>query len=399
MFRRGLFYTFLSLYLNTFLNLSLTETSLYATLPMIMSVIFQNFVWGPISDKFQKRKTLIILGEILAGIGTTTVWFIHFIISNYYIAAYVIIIGLMIIEAFWSMSNIGWSALISDIYTSIDRNKIMGQLSSVGGIGRLIGISIGGLLYNGGYGFRNGPLFIVASIVMFISTIPMFFTPEGGIELRNVHQNDIVASPQPKNNYKCTFIIFIIALLFINFGRNSISVPYSPYLKLSDGFNVDDLLLSNIANMRSIATISFGFITGTFSKKFGDSRTLILGIIFAIAALFLTALSNTLFLIFIGGFLLGTSEVLIVAAAYSIASTLIPASSRGKLFGVYNTTFFLSWGIASTIITGPIIDLLLLGGFNDVFSYQVSFIVAALITSLGLIIFIFLEISINSKMK
>ena len=397
MFRRGLFYTFLSLYLNTFLNLSLTETSLYATLPMIMSVIFQNFVWGPISDRFQKRKRLIILGEILAGIGTTTVWFIHFIISNYYLAAYVIIIGLTIIEAFWSMSNIGWSALISDIYTSVDRNKVMGRLSSIGGIGRFIGISIGGLLYNGGYGFRNGPLFIIASLVMFISTIPMLFTPEGGIILKIEHQNDILANQKPNNNYKKIFIIFIIALLFINFGRNSITVPYSPYLKL--GFKVDDLVLSNIANMRSIATIMFGFITGIFSKKFGESRTLILAISFAIAALLLTALSNMLFLIFVGSFLLGTSEVLIVAAAYSIASTLIPANSRGKLFGAYNTTFFLSWGMASTIITGPIIDLLRLSGFGGVFPYQVSFIVAALITTIGLIVFIYLEISLHSKKK
>ena len=70
MFRRGLFYTYLSIYLRDFLHLSVTETTLYATLPMIMSVIFQNFVWGPLSDRFQKRRTFIISGEVLAGIGT-----------------------------------------------------------------------------------------------------------------------------------------------------------------------------------------------------------------------------------------------------------------------------------------------------------------------------------------
>ncbi|MFW9951299.1 MAG: MFS transporter, partial [Candidatus Thorarchaeota archaeon] len=156
MFRRGLFYTYLSIYLREFLNLTVTETTLYATLPMIMSVVFQNFVWGPISDKFQKRKTLIILGEILAGIGTLLVWFIHFLAVDYVIAGFIVILGLTVIEAFWSMSNIGWSALISDIYSSRDRSKIMGQLSSIGGLGRLIGISIGGILYDNGLGFRNG---------------------------------------------------------------------------------------------------------------------------------------------------------------------------------------------------------------------------------------------------
>ena len=172
-----MFYTYLSIYLRDFLHLSVTETTLYATLPMLMSVIFQNFVWGPLSDKFQKRRTFIILGEVLAGIGTTLVWFIHSIFSNLIIAGYVIIFGLMCIEAFWSMSNISWSALISDIYPSVERSKIMGRLTSVGGFGRIIGISIGGILYNGGFGFRDGPLFFVASLVMFASTIPMLFTP------------------------------------------------------------------------------------------------------------------------------------------------------------------------------------------------------------------------------
>ena len=82
MFRRGMFYTYLSIYMRDFLLLSVTETTLYATLPMLMSVIFQNFVWGPLSDKLQRRRTLIILGEVLAGIGTITVWFVHSIFSN-----------------------------------------------------------------------------------------------------------------------------------------------------------------------------------------------------------------------------------------------------------------------------------------------------------------------------
>ena len=186
MFRRGLFYTYLSIYFRDFLGLSVTETTLYATLPMIMSVIFQNFVWGPISDKFQRRRTLIILGEILAGFGTILVWFIHYSFTNLFVAGYVIIFGLAIIEIFWSMSNIGWSALISDLYPSLHRSKIMGQLTSIGGIGRMVGITIGGLLFDYGFGFRNGRLFAISSFVMFVSTLPMLFIPEGGIHLRKI---------------------------------------------------------------------------------------------------------------------------------------------------------------------------------------------------------------------
>ncbi len=397
MFRRGMFYTYLSIYMRDFLLLSVTETTLYATLPMIMSVVFQNFVWGPLSDKFQRRRTLIILGEVLAGIGTITVWFVHSIFSSLLLAGYVIIIGLICIEAFWSMSNISWSALISDIYPSKDRSKVMGQLTSVGGFGRIIGISIGGILYNYGYGFRDGPLFFVAALVMFISSIPMIFAPEGGIESEK-EKEVVINNNTPQNfNFKTIFIVFIISLTFINFGRNSIATIYSQFLTLETGFSVDSILLSYIANTRSLAVLTIGFLAGTLSKKFGHSRTLVLGVNLAIFALIITGLTDNLILIFVGSFFIGMGEVIIYAASYVIASNLIPSKVRAKLFGVYNMTFFLSWGLACTIISGPIIDILLNSGLEEVLSYQTAFIVGALITGIGLFIFLVLEIWLKPR--
>jgi len=389
-----MFYTYLSVYMLDFLGLTATETTLYATLPMIMSVVFQNFVWGPLSDKLQRRRSMIILGEVLAGIGTIVVWFVHSTFSNKFLAGYVIIIGLMCIEAFWSMSNISWSALISDIYPSKDRSKIMGQLTSVGGLGRIIGISIGAILYNEGFGFRDGPLFFVAALVMFVSSIPMIFTPEGGIKSEEdveVENND---NTPPNYNFKLIFIVFIISLTFINFGRNSIATFYSPYLKLDTGFAVGDILLGYIANTRSVAVLTIGFLAGTLSKKFGHSRTLILGVSLAIFALIITGLADNLILIFVGSFFIGTGEVIIYAASYVIASNLIPSKVRAKLFGVYNMTFFLSWGLACTIISGPLIDFL---GREKATSYQAAFFVGAIITGIGLVIFLLLEIWLKPK--
>jgi MFS family permease len=399
MFRRGLFYTYLSIYFRDFLKLTVTETTLYATLPMIMSVVFQNFVWGPISDKFQRRRTLIILGETLAGIGTILVWLIHYHFSNLFVAGFILIIGMAIIEIFWSMSNIGWSALISDLYPSLHRSKVMGQLTSIGGIGRMIGISIGGLLYDNGFGFRDGPLFIASSLVMFISTLPMLFTPEGGVQIRVINDPEIKQVDKSTSNFKVIFWIFILSLLFINFGRNSITIPYPQYLTLSSGFNVNSILLSYIANTRSVAVLLIGYSAGFLSKRIGHSRTLILGTCLSIAAIVITALSPNLFLIFIGSFLLGTGDVIIIASSYALASDLIPAKIRAKLFGVYNTTFFLSWGIAGTLISAPVIDLLIYQGFSAVFAYVVSFLVGAIITGIGLLIFIGLEIILKIKKK
>jgi MFS family permease len=399
MFRRGLFYTYLSIYMREFLTMSVFQTTLYATIPMVMSVIFQNLVWGPISDRIQKRRTLVVCGEILAGIGTLTVWGIHSLF-NFIIAGWVIIIGLSIVEMFWSMSNIGWSALISDLYSSEKRSKIMGQLTSLGGLGRIIGVSIGGLLYDSGFGFRNGLLFFVASFVMFFSAIPMLlFSPEGGINIKTSEKEEYLDFERNNQKNIFVFIIFIIALVFINFGRNSIAVPYSQYLSLNSGFNVDSVLLSFIVNTRSVATIIIGFIAGFLSKKFGHYRTLILGTSLGILALLITASTIYLELIFVGSFLIGAAEVIIYASSYAIASILIPAKRRGKLFAVYNTTFFLSWGFASTLISGPLIDFLINQGNSEVFAYQMGFLVGALMCLIGLIVFILLEIWLFIKKK
>ena len=65
MFRRGMFYAYLSIYLRYFLHLSVTETTLFATLPMLANIIFQSTLWGRLSDRYQLRRTLIFWGEIL----------------------------------------------------------------------------------------------------------------------------------------------------------------------------------------------------------------------------------------------------------------------------------------------------------------------------------------------
>jgi MFS family permease len=111
MFRRGLFYSYLSIYLRYYLGLNVTETTLFATLPMILNVVFQTFVWGNLSDRLQLRRTLILRGELLAGIGTVLIWYVHTLTEDRALAGYVIIIGLSLIEIFWSMSNVNMQSL------------------------------------------------------------------------------------------------------------------------------------------------------------------------------------------------------------------------------------------------------------------------------------------------
>jgi MFS family permease len=302
----------------------------------------------------------------------------------------VIIIGLSLIEIFWSMSNVGWSALISDMYRQEDRNTIQGRLASIGGIGRLAGVWIGGLLYDGlslkyeGWGFYEGALFFVAAGAMFISIVPMLFVPEGGItyEMENSSTQETCSSPSSEK----IFMVFITAMVFINFGRNSIAVIQSQYLVLDSGFAVSSKVLSYIVNTQSAAMILTGLIAGWIGRRIGDGNSLMFGTAIAVGSLLIVAVTDNLVLIYISNFLRGCSEVIVLASSYAFASMLIPPERRAKLFGVFNATYFLSWGVAGTFIAGPITDILMVYGKSEVFSYQMAFLSAAIMALIGFII-------------
>jgi MFS family permease len=391
MFRRGLFYSYLSIYLRFFLGLSVTETTFFATFPMILNVVFQTFVWGVISDRYQKRRTLIIIGEISAALTTVVVWWLHTLPASTYAAGYVIILGLSFVEVFWSMSNIGWSAIISDLYAEKDRIGVQGRLASIGAVGRIVGVWVGGLAYDGlaqfyeGWGFDKGLLFFIASGVMLVSTIPMFFVPEGGVRVSKQHE---VAVPTKGARFSVSqsFLIFLIAMVFINFGQNCVATIKTQFLVLDQGFDVSSNTLSYIVNMQSVAILIFGIVAARLARTFSDITLLVTSTLIAILYLLGFALARSILVIYIANFLAGVCQVMILATSYAYASKLIPPEKRGKQFALFNATEFLSWGVAGTLIAGPIIDLLIKAGTTQDFAYRMSFVSAVILIVIGIFV-------------
>lgn len=394
MFRRGLFYAFLSIYLRYFLGLSVTETTLFATLPMVFNILAQTFIWGRLSDRRQLRRTLILWGEGCGAVGTILIWGAHILAPTPVTSGYAIILGLTIVEIFWSMSNIGWSALISDLYPEKKRNAILGYLTSIGGLGRLAGIWIGGLLYDGmglmydGWGFYSGILFFIPAAVMLVSMLPVMYLPEGGIGKDKTLEIDCNAECQATSIR--LFWVFLTAMVFINFGRNGVMTIQSQYLFLDTGFAVSSRVLGYIFNTETVAIICFGLVAGRLGKKFGDGQTVCIGTGFAVIYLLLYSFTDSLLWIYLASWFRGMSDVIILAASYGFVSVLIPAERRGFLFGLFNATLFLSWGVAGTLIAGPIVDLLLHAGFNPGLAYRAAYLSGLVMVTIGLLILVFL---------
>jgi MFS family permease len=180
-------------------------------------------------------------------------------------------------------------------------------------------------------------------------------------------------------------------MIFINFGRNSIAVIKAQYLSLDEGFNVSSQLLSYIVNMQSLAIFIFGMLVTKLSRRYKDIALLFTGTTIGILSLVGFVLATGLPVIFISNFLAGVSMVVILSSSYSYASKLIPPEHRGKQFAWFNATFFLSWGVAGTLIAGPIIDLLTRAGASQVFAYRISFLSSAVLVVIGVIILFFAD--------
>ncbi|MDA3916544.1 MAG: MFS transporter [Deltaproteobacteria bacterium] len=238
-----------------------------------------------------------------------------------------------------------------------------------------------------GWGFYEGSLFFLSAGIMIISIFPMFLIPEGGINKVNEHESSQTLTGDFNSSI---FIVFITAMALIHFGRNSIAVTFPQYLSLKSGLDLSSIVLSHVVNIKSIAMIIFGIISAWAARKIGNYGYLIVASIAAAISLIIIGIAESLPWIRIASFLMGFSEVAILASSYELASQLIPPDRRGTLFSIFNATLFLSWGIAGFFIAGPITDFLIATGRPDVYAYKVSFNAAAGITISGVLLLIYL---------
>ncbi|HOX31712.1 MAG TPA: MFS transporter [Spirochaetales bacterium] len=397
MFRRGIFYTFLGVYLRSYLGMSVTETTLFETLPMILNILFQTFVWGRITDRLQLRRSLIVAGELLASVGHLALWYLHARSPDPRAAGWAIIWGLTVIEIFWSMSNIGWSAFISDAYGPAERNAIQGKLASVGGAGRMLGIVIGGLLYDGmgkaypGWGFQAGGIFFASAAAMCVSVIPLLFIPEGGVGFRPEEAPGAGAEADARAGGRASgpgelrvFAVFLVAMLLINSGTNSLATFKAQYLDLPEGFAASARTISLVMDVESGSLILVGFFLGALGGAMGIPALLVAGTLAGAASLLLYALAPSIGLIYLASAFKGLSDGCVSSSSYAYASTLIPPGKRGRYFAAYNATFMLSWGTSATLVTGPLIDGLVRAGRPAAFAYRAGILSSVAIMLLGL---------------
>jgi len=338
---------------------TVTLTALLGTFNMVASTLGQNLIWGRISDKHKSRIELVVVGESLAGFFYIGIFYIHKYLlgaANNFSAGLALIFGLSILEFFWSMSDVGWAALLTDVTTPDVRGSTVGVLNFIGSAGRMFGIGAAGFLYNNGAGFSEGTIFYVASVMLFAGSVVMLVTSKfkKPISSKIKPKTEVAQEVEDK---KQSYRWFFASLAVVVLGATSINQVFLIFLRLPEGLNANDPELSLILAMWTIGGMIASILSGRLADKIGKAEVLLYG--FAMATgipLLYGVMPNVISMALIYG-LSGVASWMIQTVGFALAGDIIPSTHRGRLFSVYNAIMSLAWGPAGLLIGGPLADV------------------------------------------
>jgi len=394
--RRGVFYTFMINYLFTLVN-SVTSTAALGTLNMIASSLGQNLLWGRICDKRKIRTKLIVAGETIAAFAYVIVFLLHTALINIgtpYLAGLAIIFGLSILEFFWSMSDVGWAALLTDVTTTSNRGRIIGAMNFIASLGRMVGILFAGFLYVGGEGFRNGTIFYIVTALLLAGAALMAFTsrtikPKQATRQQMTAKETRPQETKPDTQNQKTYSLFLLSLILVVLGAACVNQVFLLFIKLPEGLNFSDSQMSLVLSAWTVGGMIASLAGGRLSDRFGRIKILLVGLGFAIITPLLYPLASNVPLMALVYGLNGVSFWTIQTVGLVFAGDLIPKDRRGRLLSRFNTVIALSWGPAGFLIGGPLADLQVnLYGRSPHAAYVNVFYVSSIIVLVGTILFI-----------
>ncbi len=393
--RRGVFYTFMITYLFHLMQ-TVTDTAMLGTLNMIGSALGQNFLWGKIADRYNLRTRLIITGESIAALAYFIVFQIYKALINSqsnFLAGLSLIVGLSFLEFFWSMSDVGWAALLTDMTTTKNRASIIGALNFIASLGRMIGITFAGYLYMNGEGFRQGTIFYIVITMLLVGAALVWITSRSTgksakrSENKNVKDQSVTA---PTGYDRKAYKWFLISLIIIVIGTSCVSQVFLIFIQLSGGLMATDQEMSLILTAYAVGGMIMSLTCGWLADRFGKGLVLLAGLILAIWTPLFYGFASTVpaMVLFYG--LNGASFWIILTLGFAFAADIIPEDRRGRMFGRYNTVMALSWGPAGLLVGGPLADMQVkLLNLPPFIAYVNAFYASSIIVAFGTAIFAF----------
>ena len=405
---------------NTFVYEKIDKTPSVITPMLILSALATTvsiFLFGTLTDRTGKRRTLISSGFVLWGIlfilfGTT-----QFIAkANLVVGVISILIMDMLISFFGSMSSdVGYSTWLTDIMNEKNRGQIGGAIAAQFVLGSLLGNIIGGYIV----GKENNYLrlfIVVGSLFAVLGMISVFlFDKKDDVEpsVRGSFSEQLASIFNFKTllkNKEFMWVNFAVAIFFTGYNT------YFPHL----GNMLTQYLGYSATQMGIIKAVPMIFAmlaTMPVSKFINKNKfvevslvSVILGLIGVVSVSPMTAndvdASKTFnFRIFFAIFLVGVSYIIMLQTTKTWTKNLHPQETKGQFEGIWAVSFALIPAIIGSYVGEWIVKTQGETTFNSItqrYEYIPNgkvFLVGAIISTFSFIPIIIAKIHTNKRIK
>lgn len=347
------------------------DLGLLLSLLSAMELVFAP-VWGKISDRIG-RKSVMAAG--LAGFG------ICFIALGFSTQLWMLYVA----EFFGGMLTVGiWPAAlayVADITVGEERGQLIGMMGAASGMGYILGPTISGVLSSFGL---SVPFFGSAALAFATLGLMALWLPESRVQGTPVAESNrlratALFSPLGALFFFTLFISFAIACIdgtmayFImdRFGLTSepSSIPVLSGSMVLTGPQVMGIVFTALGVIGAICQAA---LVGRSMRKFGEEKTIMIGLVFLAAGMVLLQLSEGLvsLIAFTGLMIVGAS--LVNLYINTLASRRTDAEHQGAVMGMLDS--FNSLGR----VLGP-----LTGGFAYLISMSLPYMSSAAIALLS----------------
>ncbi len=287
----------------------------------LMQFIFAP-MWGRISDRVGRRPIILLS---LAG---SCVAFLIFGLAQ---SLLILFVARILAGILSSASLPSAQAFIADSTAPEDRAKGMGIIGAAFGLGFIFGPALGGLLTRFGYGTPA----LVASALAGANFIWAWYRlPESLHESHRRVTPSYLSPSRLRETFGDPRLAFLLVILFMHvFAFSNMESTFALFSEHRIGmsaFGVGALL----AEVGVIAAIVQGGLTGWLTRRFGEVKLTIFGLLIMAVGLFLTTFVETIPQMIAVVPLYALGSALMNPALSSLISRSAPADKQGSTLGV-----------------------------------------------------------------
>lgn len=343
--------------------------------------LFMLPLFGALSDrvntKIGKRMPFIVGGTIVAVVSMILIPVADNVVSLPLFVG-VLLLALVAMSTYRSPAV----ALMPDVTPKPLRSQANGIINLMGALGAVFSLALISILVPASGKPDYFSIFSLVAALMVASVVILFFTiREKKIETEMKayaepeEEEEVAASGKMSPEVRRSFTLILASIFFWFFAYNAVTTAFSKYaqdfLGIAGGGFANSLMLATVA-----AVIAF-IPAGLIAARVGRKKTImagitVLGICFAIAALFttFTPLLNVLLV------LIGFAWAAINVNSYPMVVEMAKGSDVGKFTGYYYTAS-MSAQVLTPVLSGFFMEYV---GYRTLFPYAAIFAGLAFIT-------------------